>query len=155
MILRTMFCLLLTLPVALGGPVGADSAFVGPAGWSHNTPSATPNPSRLVDQWHIAGDIATVTFTKDMTTTYTDALAAIETNFSTNKIKPATDKDMPCQGKTAHVVEFTTGPDNLQTVINRLLVPNGDGIETITYFRSGGTPFDPAVKKSEMDFCTP
>jgi len=130
-----------------------DVAFIGPAGWSPVDSSTQTDPNRKIDQWHIAGDVASVTFIKDSLTAYADALALIKTNFANNKIKPAQDKDFPCQGKTGHVVEFTTGPDGHQIVINRILVPDGTGVDTITYVRSDGNPFDSDVKKSETDFC--
>ena len=104
-------------------------------------------------QWHIAGDVSTVTFIADPSNPYADALAAIEQNFKTNGIKPATNKDTTCQGKAGHIVEFTTGPDGHKIVINRLLVPYGQGVITVTYARSDGSPFDADVKKSETTYC--
>ena len=82
-----------------------------------------------------------------------DALAAIEKNFSTNKIRPATDKDVPCQGKTGHEIDFAVGPEGHQLIIHRVIVPDGTGIDTVTYARADGTVFDPDVKKSEDAYC--
>lgn len=139
--------------VAAPAFAATDVAFIGPAGWSHVDSSAQADPNRKIDQWHIAGDVASVTFIKDSQTAYADALALIKNNFSTNKIRPSQDKDFPCQGKTGHVVEFTTGPDGHQIVINRILAPDGAGVDTITYVRADGNPFDSDVKKSETDYC--
>jgi hypothetical protein len=127
--------------------------FPGPSGWSHMATTAAPDPTRTVMQWHIAGDPASVTFIKDASTTYADAVAAIEKNFSTNNIKPATDKDVTCQGKTGHEVDFAVGPDGHQMIIHRMIVPDGAGIATITYARSDGSAFDSDVKKSETAYC--
>ena len=114
------FLLSLLMLATTSGIALADSppAFVGPPGWSHNPPAAT-DPNRTIDQWHLSGDVSSVTFIKDTSTTYTDAVAAIEKNFSTNKIKPAADKDMSCRGTTAHLVEFAIGPDGHQVDIQR------------------------------------
>jgi hypothetical protein len=129
----------------------AVSDFAGPAGWSKvDVPSA--DPSRTVSQWHIAGDVSSLTFIKDTSTAYADAIGAIQKNFTTNNIKPSFDKDVPCRGKTGHQVEFLVGPDGHQITINRIVVPDGNGIDTITYSRPGGT-FDPDVKKAETAFC--
>jgi hypothetical protein len=138
----------------LGGGAFADTvAFVGPAGWSHSPPSGATDPQRTVDQWHISGDISTLTFIKDSATAYADALGAVEKNITTNNIKTSANRDMPCRGATAHVFEFAYGPDGHRIVINRLIVPDGPGIDTVTYARSEGSPFDPDVKTSETTFC--
>jgi len=131
----------------------ADVPFVGPAGWSHDDLQQSADGTRKYDKWHIAGDVASVTYIADSNSQYADALALIEKNFQTNKIKPAIDKDIPCQGKTGHVVEFAVGPDEHKIVINRLLVPNGAGVVTITYARADGSVFDADVKKSETAYC--
>ena len=137
--------------LAAAPALAADVPFVGPSGWSHvDTPPST-DPAKKVDQWHIAGDVASVTFLSDANGSYADALAAIEANFKTNGIKPATDKDMPCQGKTGHVVEFAFGPDGHRVVVNRLLVPNGNGVVTITYFRSDGIRIRPRREEGRID----
>lgn len=132
----------------------ADVAFAGPAGWSRAAAVSPGDAMHQFDQWHIAGDAATtVTFIKDGTTAYADALGRIEKNFADNKIKPATDKDFTCQGKTGHVIEFSTGPDGHKIVINRLLVPDGAGVDTVTYSRADGSAFDPDVQKAETAYC--
>jgi hypothetical protein len=145
----------LVLFSAVPALAAAATDFTGPAGWSVVDNPAPPAPNQTIKQWHLAGDISTLIFIKDPSTPYSDALDAIEKNFSTNKIKAAADKDVPCQGKTGHVIEFGTGPSGHQTIINRVLVPDGPGVDTITYFRSDGSPFDPDVKKAETDFCGP
>ena len=133
----------------------ADVAFAGPSGWSHTSVTASPDPARKFEQWHISGDTATtITFIKDGSTAYAGALGLIEKNFADNKIKPAIDKDVPCQGKTGHVIEFATGPENHKIAINRMLVPDGAGVVTITYSRPDGAAFDPDVQKSEMAYCS-
>jgi len=141
--------------VAAGAGATADqsTAFPGPSGWSHMASTVSPDPNRTVQQWHIAGDPASVTFITDTTTPYADAVAAIEKNFSTNNIKPATDKDVTCQGKTGHEVDFSVGPSGHQMIIHRMVVPDGTGIATITYARTDGEGFDPDVKKSETAYC--
>ncbi len=146
------------LGVALLAPVGAlaaatDLAYAGPTGWSHVDMPPAPDASRVVSQWHIAGDIATVTYMKDTTTPFADALANIHKNFSDHAIKPSIDKDVPCRGTAAHVIEFATGPDGKKVVINRMLVPTGPGVSTITYVRADGTKPDGDVTTSVAAFC--
>ncbi|GAC1299442.1 MAG: hypothetical protein NVSMB19_03640 [Vulcanimicrobiaceae bacterium] len=142
------------LCAAVVAPAGAAGVtFPSPEGWSHVAVPPPTDPTRTFDQWHIAGDIATVTYIRDGTAAYADSLATILKNFADNNIKPSTNKDVPCQGKTAHVVEFATGPDGKKVVINRMLVPDGTGVVTITYARSDGSAFDNDVKKSETTFC--
>jgi len=153
---RTTIVSLSVIGLALATPVtarAADVPFAGPAGWSHVAIPAGSDASRKVEQWHIAGDVATVTVIKDGATPYADSLGTVEKNFSDNKIKPAMDKDTPCQGKTAHVIEFATGPDNKKIVLKRVIVPDGKGVVTITYARSDGSAFDPDVEKSLTAFC--
>ena len=149
------FFLMLTIFLSALAPAGADEApFAGPSGWSANAnPAPPPDPAHAVMQWHLPGDGSTsVTYVRT-TTSYDDSLAAIHTNFTTNKIKPAVDKDVPCHGKTAHVIEFATGPDGHRININRMVVPTSDGVAAITYARSGDTPFDPAVTQAETAYC--
>jgi hypothetical protein len=139
---------------ATAAAASADTvAFVGPAGWSHSPPPATSDPNRTIDQWHISGDIATVTFIKDTSTAYSDALAVVQKNVTTNSIKTSADKDVPCRGTTGHVIEFGFGPDGHRVIINRLMVPDGTGVDSITYSRSDGSPFDSDVKAAETAFC--
>ncbi len=140
---------------SLAAPALADEpAFTGPSGWSANASNATASdPAHAPMQWHLPGDnSASVTYLRT-TTSYDDALAAIHTNFTTNKIKPSVDKDLPCHGKTAHVVEFATGPDGHKVVIQRLLVPTSDGVAAITYARASDDSFDPAVQQAETAYC--
>jgi len=146
--------LVLALWGATLGPALADGpAFDGPAAWTANGGPAGSDPAHPLLQWHLPGDTAaSLTFLKS-TASYDDSLALIHTNFSTNKIKPSIDKDIPCQGKTAHEVEFAIGPDGHKIVINRILVPTSDGVATITYSRADGTAFDSDVQKSETAFC--
>lgn len=127
--------------------------FPPPAGWSHVVVPTSTDSARTFDQWHIAGDVSTVTFIRDTSGVYADALATILKNFSDNNIKPSTNRDMPCQGKTGHVVEFATGPDGQKILINRVLVPEATGLVTITYARSDGSDYDNDVKKSVTAFC--
>lgn len=142
------------LAATLAAPASAAAVpFPGPDGWSRVAVPTSADTSRDFEQWHIAGDISTVTFIRDGSGVYADALATILKNFADNNIKPSTNKDMPCQGKTAHVVEFATGPDGKKVVINRMLVPDGAGLVTITYARAQDSDFDKDVKKSETTFC--
>ena len=136
----------------LAAPAAAVADFAGPAGWSVAAVPVSTDSARTFKQWHL-GDVATVTYIKDTSLSYADALGTIEKNFSTNHIKPTTDKDQACQGKAGHVVEFTTGPDGHRIVINRILVPDGNGVQTVTYTRPEGAAFDNDVKKVETDFC--
>jgi hypothetical protein len=147
--------LVLILTGATLGPALADGpAFVGPAAWTANGDASGSDPAHPLLQWHLPGDTsASLTYLKSPAS-YDDSLALIHTNFSTNKIKPSVDKDIPCQGKTAHEVEFAIGPDGHKIVINRILVPAADGVATITYSRADGTAFDSDVQKSETAFCT-
>ncbi len=154
MLSRTLcICFALTAMSPAGAFADATSDFVGPAGWSHVDATGT-DPNRVVNQWHIPGDQhSSLTFIKDTQSAYADALGAIEKNFTSNGIKPAFNKDIPCHGQTGHQVEFVIGPDGHQITINRILVPDGTGIDTITYARENGDPFDPDVKKAETAFC--
>jgi len=153
--MKNAFLIAASLFVLVAGAAAAadNSVFPQPSGWSRISSTAAADPNRTVQQWHIAGDVASVTFVHDTTTPYADAVAAIETNFSTNKIKPAVDKDLPCQGKTAHEVDFNVGPDGHQLTVQRVVVPDGTGVATVTYARAADAPFDPDVKKSETAFC--
>lgn len=146
---------LLAIVAATALPALADgAAFVGPAGWSSSgTPTGGDPAHPTLLQWHLPGDSAASVTYLHTTTSYDDSLAAIHTNFTTNHIRPALDKDLPCQGKTGHVVEFSFGPDDHKIVINRILLPAPDGVVTITYSRADGTPFDAEVQKSEATFC--
>jgi hypothetical protein len=135
------------------GEVEADGiAYLGPAGWTR-VDVASPTPTRTIVQWHIAGDPSSVTFIQDSTQSYTDSLAAMAKNFSDNGIKPVT-KDIPCRGAMAHVIEFKAGPDGSQTIINRVILPVGTGIATITYTRADGNTFDDDVMKAEKAYCS-
>lgn len=139
--------------VAVSSSALAAADFAGPAGWSPVAVPVSNDTTRSYKQWHL-GDVATVTYIKDASVPYADALGTITKNFSTNNIKATTDRDVPCQGKTAHMIEFTTGPDGHRIVINRMLVPDGNGVQTITYTRQDGSVFDNDVKKAETEFCS-
>lgn len=145
----------LPLFASLVVPALADEpAFTGPSGWSANpSTTAATDPAHAVMQWHLPGDnSASLTYLRT-TTSYDDSLAAIHANFTTNKIKPSVDKDLPCRGKTGHVVEFSTGPDGHKVVIWRMLVPESDGVVAITYARASDDGFDPAVQQAETAYC--
>lgn len=136
--------------------LAADVAFVGPTGlWRHVESPAQQDATRKFDQWRIGGDPAqTLTFMSDSTTSFADALALIHKNFTTNHIQASIDADKPCQGQPGHVVEFTTGPQGHEIIINRILVSEGQGIVTITYARGKDFDFDPDAKKSIDKFCS-
>ena len=156
MVLRTV-ALAALAALALPSIVrAADPTFTGPSGWSHVPPAVT-DPSRTMDQWKLGGDATdagqTVTFINDKSGSYADTLAAIKKNFSDNHIKTSADADMPCQGKQGHVVEFTIGPTGREVIINRLLVPEANGLVTITYSRGKDYSFDDDVKKAIDKFC--
>ena len=137
----------------LAAPCLADgTTFVGPSGWTADT-AASADPAHPLMQWHLSGDTTTSLTYSRTTRTYEDSLAAIHANLVANKIKSSVDKDVPCQGKTAHVVEFYAGPDGHRIAINRMLVPTSDGVAAITYAHEDGTPFDPDVTKSEAAYC--
>ena len=144
--------LLVTLFAAATAAPGlaADIAFAGPSGWDKAASTPTTDTARSVQQWQHSGDIQSLIVIRDTSTPYDDALAAIQKNLSSNQIKPSTDADRACVGKAAHVVEFTTGP----VTINRIIVPDGSGIITITYTRPSGAKFDGDVKKSEEAYCS-
>ena len=152
----TRFFSMIALASLIAAPIAASAVevvYAGPAGWSHVDVGAPADPKHAFAQWHIAGDISTVTYIADGTTAYADALANIHKNFSDNRIKASIDKDVSCRGGAAHVIEFSTGPESKKVVINRMLVPAGDGVVTITYARSDGSTFDRDVEKSESTFC--
>jgi hypothetical protein len=132
----------------------AEGTFAGIPGWSHIA-APTPDPARRFEQWRlVGGDPAqTVTYIADTTTSYTDALAMIKKNFADNGIKPKVDKDTPCQGRTGHEVEFLIGPEGRGIITNRLLVPDGTGVVTITYVRGQTDSYDDDVKKAVTTYC--
>jgi len=118
--------------------------------------SVTPSTTRKQSQWHIPDDVSTFTLVDDSTQSYADSLTLIQTNFSSNHVKPSVDKDFTCDGKAGHMVEFSTGPTGHQVIINRLLLPETPtaGVLTFTYVRSSSDKdWDPAVVKSMKAFC--
>ena len=135
---------------AVAPATAADIVFAGPPGWDKAAAMPSTDTARSVQQWQHSGDVQSLIVIRDTATSYDDALATIEKNLSGNQIKPSTDADRTCAGKTSHVVEFTTGP----VTINRIVVPDGAGIVTITYTRTAGAKFDGDVKKSEESFCS-
>jgi hypothetical protein len=132
--------------------LAAATVFASPPGWSEDT-ALSSDPAHPTMQWHLPGDPSTSLTFSQTTRAYDDSLAAIHTNLTTNKIKPSIDKDITCQGKTGHVVEFAAGPDGHKIVINRMLIPTSDGVIAITYTRDDGVGFDSDVKKSEDAYC--
>ena len=142
-----------SVALSLATAASAAVTFVGPDGWSH---SGQPSPDGKVqfDQWKLGGDTPqTVTVIQDSGTSFADSLAAVKTNFSNNKIRPAIDKDQDCLGRPSHVVEYTVGPDGHQITVNRLIVPDGAGVVTITYARGQKDDFDSDVRKALTTFC--
>jgi hypothetical protein len=143
--------------LAPSGAVAAGASFSGPSGWSHVAQPAT-DPTRKLDQWKLGGDATdagqTVTYISDTSASYDDALGLIKKNFADNHIKPTVDADKTCQGKQGHVVEFMFGPAGKEVIINRLLVPEGTGLVTITYSRAKDYGFDDDVKKAIDTFCS-
>jgi hypothetical protein len=136
----------------------AAGTFTGPTGWSH-IGSPAPDPARTFEQWRLAGPpdepAQTVTFIADTTVSYADALAMIKKNFADNNIKPKVDTDATCQGRQGHVVEFLIGPEGKAVITNRLLVPDGAGVVTITYVRGQTDNYDDDVKKAVTAYCKP
>lgn len=144
-------CVFLLAPAFAGA--ASVTAFVGPQSWSHAPQPSSADGSRTVDQWRLSGDIQTVTFIHDAGASYATSLAAMQKNFSENHIKPSIDKDSACHGQTAHVVEFTIGPDGHRVTINRTIVPDAAGIDSITYTRSDGDKYDDDVKTAVTAYC--
>jgi hypothetical protein len=142
----------LALPAGLGVAALADPSFTLAPPWSHVDQATAGDTTRKFDQWHISGESDSVTMISDSTTAYADAVALIEKNFTDNKIKPAIDKDFTCNAKPSHVVEFAAGPEGHKIIINRILIPNGTGVITITYARSD-QDVDPEYKKSITAYC--
>jgi len=157
-ILRRLALAALASFVAPAAAAAAAPVFVGPPGWSHVAPQTTPDATRSVDAWKLGGDATdpgqTVTYISDTTASYADTLALIKKNFSDNHITPSVDVDRPCQGKQAHIVEFKIGPSGHEVIINRILVPEGTGLVTITYSRAKDYGFDDDVKKAIDTFCS-
>ncbi|MGP6159001.1 MAG: hypothetical protein ACLPYS_16085 [Vulcanimicrobiaceae bacterium] len=106
-----------------------------------------------MNQWHLPGDVQSITYIRDGSPSYATALTTIQQNFAAQRIKATVDKDLQCDGKTGHEVEFATGPDGHRVAINRILVPDGSGVITLTYTREDGSPFDDEVKKAETSYC--
>jgi hypothetical protein len=141
--------------VATAASAADTVAFTLSSPWTAGESQAAADGSRKFNQWHVPGDpTTTVTLIEDTTTSYTDSLGMIEKNFSDNHIKTSINKDFTCAGKTAHDVEFATGPDGHQVTINRILIPDGTGVMTVTYARAasdGG--WDKAVLDSVKAYC--
>jgi hypothetical protein len=118
------------------------------------TDPPAPDATRKQTQWHISGASDTFTMVDDSTASYTDAMAAIQKNFTDNHVKPSVNKDFTCAGKAGHIVEFTAGPDGHQVVINRLLLPEtpASGLVTFTYLRTD-KDWDDSVLKSMKAYC--
>jgi hypothetical protein len=135
----------------------AQIAFVGPKAWSKvDTGQTSTDTSRTFDQWKLGSgqESQTVTVIHDSTTSYDTSLATMLKNFSDNSIKPSTNKDVTCQGRTAHVVEYQIGPDGHEFITNRMLLSDGaTGVVTVTYSRAKGYGFDDDVKAAEDAFC--
>ena len=139
--------------LSLATAASAVVTFKGPEGWSHNGQPSADGKVQF-DQWKFAGDPPqTVTVIQDSTTSYADSMTAVKTNFSTNHIKPAVDKDQQCLGRPSHDFEYTVGPDKHQITVNRLIVPDGSGVVTITYARGSSDDFDSDVRKAITTFC--
>jgi hypothetical protein len=136
---------------------GAQIAFVGPKAWSKvDTGQTSTDTSRTFDQWKLGGgqEAQTVTVIHDTTTSYDTSLATMLKNFGDNGIKPTTNKDVTCQGRTAHVVEYQIGPEGHEYITNRMLLSDGaTGVVTVTYSRAKGYNFDDDVKEAEDTFC--
>jgi hypothetical protein len=142
-----------SLGVSLATAASAAVTFHGPEGWSHSgQPSA--DGKLIFDQWKLSGDPPqTVTVIQDSSTAYADSLAAVKNNFSTNHIKPSIDKDQTCLGRPSHDVEYKVGPDGHGIIVNRLIVPDGPGVVTVTYARGEKDDFDGDVRKAFTNFC--
>jgi hypothetical protein len=139
---------------ALGVASAASAAvtFVGPDGWHHVDQPSTDSVHKF-DQWKISGTAQSLTVIQDSSTTYADSLGAVKANFAAQHINPALDKDEPCMGRPSHVVEYTVGPEGHQIIVNRLIVPDGSGVVTVTYARAHDDAFDADVKKAITNFC--
>jgi hypothetical protein len=140
--------------LSLATAASAAVTFVGPEGWRHVEQTTPSDGVHKVDQWKLAGDTPqSVTVFQDSSTSFADSLAAVKKNFADNHIRPAVDKDQPCMGRPSHVVEYSVGPDGHQIIVNRLIVPDGAGVVTITYARGQGDDFDSDVRKALTTFC--
>jgi hypothetical protein len=144
---------------ALGAGLSAATAasaavsFTGPAGWSHVDQPNSDGVHKF-DQWRLPGDPPqTVTVIQDSSMTFADALASVRKNFADNHIRPGIDKDETCLGRPSHTVEFTVGPDGHQITVNRMIVPDGTGVVTITYARGKDYDYDADAKKALTTFC--
>jgi hypothetical protein len=138
---------------ALGVASAASAAvtFVGPDGWHHVDQPSTDSVHKF-DQWKMSGANQTITIIQDSSTAYADSLGAVRKNFADNHIRASIDKDEPCMGRPSHVVEYTVGPEGHQIIVNRLIVPDGNGVVTVTYARDI-PDFDPDAKKALTAFC--
>jgi len=149
---------MLVLGASLAAPAlgaGTDLAFSGPAGWSHVTQTAS-DPSRQFQQWRFAADPPEIlTVMKDTTTNFADAIATMKKNIADNGFKVTLDSNQTCQGRPSHITEFAFGPQGHTTIINRLIVPQDDGIVTVTYTRGEGFNYDDDVKKAVAAYCKP
>lgn len=139
--------------LSLATAASAAVTFVGPDGWSH-TGAPSSDGTHKFDQWKLGGDPPqTVTVIQDSGTTYADSLAAVKKNFAENHIRPGIDKDQTCLGRPSHDVEYTVGPEGHQIVVNRLIVPDGTGVVTVTYARGEKDDPDKDVQTAMKNFC--
>lgn len=139
--------------LSLATAASAAITFTGPDGWSHSgQPSA--DGKQQFDQWKLAGDnTQTLTVIHDSTTAYADSVSAVKNNFASNHIRPGVDKDETCAGRPSHEFEYTVGPDEHQIKVNRIVIPDGPGVVTVTYAHSAKDDADPDVKKALDAFC--
>jgi hypothetical protein len=139
--------------LAFATAASAAVTFVGPEGWSHSGQPSADGKTQF-DQWKLGGDPPqTVTVIQDQNTSYADSLAAVKKNFADNHIRAGIDKDATCMGRPSHDVEYTVGPENHQITVNRWIVPDGNGVVTITYARGSKDDPDKDVEKALKNFC--
>ena len=144
------------LALALCGlAVAAPKAFTGPTGWDEVQSQAPATGTQTFQMWkHGSGDLQqSVIFLSDPSTTYDDLVQRIHKNIVDNKFKVNADKDVSCDGRSGHLFSMAYGPDVKRMAVDRLVLPNGQGVVQITYMRPEPEPFANEVSTDLNGYC--
>lgn len=142
------------LVVSAALPAAADKTFPAPTGWDH-VGQSTANGNETSDVYENgSGDLKErVTIFSDSAASYDTVVGRIHKNVTDNKMKVNIDKDQTCDGKTSRLIELLYGPALKRVLVDRLVVPNGDGTVQITYTRPEAAPYDDSVKAAFTTYC--
>lgn len=133
----------------------ASKAFSPPPGWDRVGSSSSPDSPRRLDAFKQGdGDVKqTLTVVADSSIGYADLLARIRKNIADIHPRISLDHDQTCDGKQGHLIELVFGGGGRGSIMNQLIVPDGDGTLQITYTRMEGQPFLDDVKAAIADYC--